>query len=190
MYWVWTNRRESEDEATVSRRPAVISERRLRFDDGSAITEEVPLIEIDIDADSGSVLTENLVANATTGLLFSEKLRKVLQSVGVDNLQYFDCVIHFAAENRDVTDYRLANIVGRVACVDESTSDFMYMPSDPTEIMMINKLGIDESKIEDLLMLRLHEYDQIILVHEKVKQAVTEAGISGVQFFKPEDYSP
>ncbi|MCA9139365.1 MAG: hypothetical protein KDB00_21470 [Planctomycetales bacterium] len=190
MYWVWTNRRVAEEEVTVSRRPAVISDLNLRFDDGSAITEDVPLIEIDIDADSGNVLTENIVANATTGLLFSSKLRDVLASVGVDNLQFFDCVIHFAAENRDLTDYRIANIVGRVACIDESTSDFMYMPSDPTEILMINKLGIDESKIEELLMLRLHEYDQIILVHEKVKTAILDAGITGVQFFKPEDYKP
>ncbi len=55
-------------------------------------------------------------------------------------------------------------------------------------LIHIHELSLDESKIKGLLIFRLAENTNTIIVHESVKQAVESAGIDTVSFIKPEDY--
>jgi hypothetical protein len=190
MYWVWTNRRTHEGEAHIYGRPRVIADMGLRFSRGTRIDQDIPLIEIPIDNEVRDGLTDNLIAPATTGLIFSGKLRDVLTSVGVDNIDYYDCVLINKDDGSKNEDYKLANIVGRVACLDVPNSDITWSPADPTAIFILKNFVINEDAIEDLLIFRMDELSTIILVHEKVKKAVVDAGITGIQFFEPSNYRP
>lgn len=189
MHWIWSTERSSEEEAAIDGVPAVIKELDLSFDDGVRVEVEVPPIEITQDEDGQGPLTDNLVAAGVGGLTFSSKLRKVLEQCGVDNIDYYPCVLKNLVDGSTNEDYMVANVIGRVACIDKERSDLEMDPDVPDEIEFISSLALDESAIGEMNIFRLDEFEVILAVSEKVMKACTEAGITGVRFYKPEDFS-
>jgi hypothetical protein len=189
MYWIWANEPTGDDEAMIYGTPGVIEERDLRFDMGVLVNAAVPLIEIARDEDSQGVLTDNLIASGTNGLLFSSRLRTLLESLGIDNIHFFPCVVRNPADGSESTDYQLANIVGRVACLDVANSEITTDPDDPQDIEFIDALALDESKIRGIELFRLHEATQVIVAGDRVKSACEGAKITGVRFYAPADFT-
>jgi len=169
--------------------PVVIEQEDLSFDDGIRVLTAVPLIVINANEESIGTLTDNLIAPGTRGLLFSSRLRQVLMGEGVDNIDYYPTKIIGLGSGISNEDYQLANIVGRIRCVDFAASDIDMHPDFPDTIEFINALALDENRIEESLMFRLAEHCQVIVVHERVKAACERAGITGIQFFQPSDFS-
>ena len=188
MHWIWTNRRSHEDEARLAAVPAVIESLDLSFDDGEVVRAKVPLIEIEIDDEGRGPLTDNLIAPGVRGLVFSSKLRRTLEQAGVTNIQYFPCTLVDTADGSRNDDYQVANLVGKVACVDESGSDLERHPRSG-EIEFVNSLALRDDAINGHKMFRVAEHTQIIAVDDAVKSACTKSQITGVQFFEPHDFS-
>lgn len=92
-------------------------------------------------------------------------------------------------DNSSVVDYQLANIVGRVACVDIAGSDVQMHPNAPGSIEFIDSLEIDEAKARGNLLFRLAEHTQVIVMADVVKHACEAAGLTGMRFLRPEDFS-
>lgn len=186
MYWIWSTEADDEGDCRIYSRPDAIQANDLSFDDGVPMSGDLPMIEILIREDERGRLTDNLIAEGTTGLVLNSRLRSLLKQVGVDNLHYYpvELVDEVTAERN--TDYELANILGAVSCIDAGQSDIEYGPDGA--IHFIESLVLDASRIRGLLMFRLQEYLPIIVVHETVKERLEEAGISGVKFYRPEEY--
>jgi len=193
MYWIWENSiDENELNAMIYGVPEALKMLRefgIRFDDGNHINAEVPKIIIERDGDSQGHLNDNLVAPGTSGLLFSAKLRSVLANCGVDNIEYFPVTIHNPQDGSSSQEYYLANIVGRIACVDLAGSDVQMHPNFPDEIEFMDSLKLDESLINGVLIFRLFEHSQVIIAHEKIKNACELSGITGVKFTLPQAFS-
>ncbi len=188
-HWVWTNARQHEDEAVISGRPEVITG-DLRFDDGARVQGVVPLIELVLDEDSqGHRLTDNLLAPGTTGLVFSSRLLQVLARAGVGNLQYFPLHVVNPATREINADYQLANVLGRVAAVDLERSDVELYRGAPRGIQFINALALDASRVGGLPLFRLEEHAQVLIAQRRVRDACVEAGITGVVFVDPGQFS-
>lgn len=109
--------------------------------------------------------------------LMQKRLVDVLRSAGVDNLQTFPTEIRHEGTNEEVLGYVAVNIVGRVSCIDLESSE-----AEPFvgEELYIKKLVIDPAKARGALMFRLHESSMIVLVHEKVAQAIKAGGFLGL----------
>jgi hypothetical protein len=188
MYWIWSNEPTSDDEAMIYGVPRVIEDQGLKFDQGALVTGTIPDIEIIQDDDSQGVLTDNLIASGSNGLLFSSRLRRLMETLGIENVQYFPCRILNPQDGTESTDYQLANIIGRVACLDKAQSTINTDPDDPEAIEFIDSLSLDESKIRNWDIFRLNEVSQIIVVSDRLKVAFDRAKITGVKFYAQADF--
>lgn len=188
MHWIWKSLRSSDSEARISGRPDVITALGLNFDEGNRIQTSVPLIRIVRDEDSQGRLTDNQLAPGTTGLLFSGRLRDLLAKAGVHNIDYYPVIIENPIDGTRTDDYQLGNLIGRVACIDMAKSEVQLHPRTG-KIEFIDSLVLDETKLAYLRMFRTAEHAQVIVVHESVRNACVVAGITGVSFFLPAEFS-
>ena len=120
--------------------------------------------------------------------MFNTRLRELLQGLGVDNLQYFPCHIDNPIDGSSTDDYQVANIVGRVACVDFAKSVVEKFELAPDQLKSITKLSLVKSKLRGHDLFRLHEQPQVIVASDRVKLACEKQQISGVVFYDPEEY--
>lgn len=112
-----------------------------------------------------------------------------LASAGVDNIDYYDAVLRDPSTGKEYTNYKAFNIIGLVACADMGSSE--RMPGSTSDIgdVDFHALVIDEKKARGLLLFRLAESVNAIVVHEKVKDRIEAAGIPGFYFYGPGEWS-
>jgi hypothetical protein len=113
--------------------------------------------------------------------LMSPRLAKVLEEVGVDNVQLFPVVINYRGTGEKY-DWYAFNIVGLVAAVDISNSEIKNPGGELLINSSIDGFKVDESKTHGQLMFRLAENVMTTVVHEQVRKAVEEAGINTFSF--------
>jgi hypothetical protein len=140
-------------------------------------------IRIPLEPRSGPVMTD-LIAGLP---VFSERLIEVLHGAGVRNLDLYDAEVVDESRGKTYTNYKAANIVGRVSCADLERSSYLANYKPP--MMKFERLVIDESRTLGLPLFRLAEATQFILVSESVKQAVEKAQLLGVRVVSLENPS-
>ena len=187
-HWVWVNEPTADDEAMIYGVPPVIAAQGLLFNQGHLVTQPVPLIEIERDADSQGRLTDNLIAAGVKGLLFSTRLCTLLHALGIDNLQHFPVLVRNPLDGTETHDYALINVVGRITCLDRAKSVLKHPPTDPQHIEFIETLALDAGSIHGQDFFRLGEVPEILIASSRVKEACETARITGVRFYAPEDY--
>lgn len=189
MYWIFADELEDEDhDADLSGSTNVELGGELSLDNGETISQIVPGIVLTLgpDARTGR-MTDHLSVMGATGPVFSGRLREQLHNLGVDNVQYFDLEIRNPGDGSVYTDYKLANIVGHVDCVNTEQSELKFF--DNGDIKRIRKLVLDEEKIPpELKIFRLSNRRTLTVVHESIRNAFNSAGITGCVFYEPEDY--
>lgn len=121
--------------------------------------------------------------------LIRQDLLDVLVSVGVDNLEIFNAILKDPIQNKEHHEYKAFNVIGLVSCLDRKRS----IIGESNESHMINvdirNLVIDESKTGDLLMFRLAEAVNAIVVHRTIKEAVELRAIPGMYFYGPGEWA-
>jgi hypothetical protein len=116
-------------------------------------------------------------------------VRDILRAQGVSNIQYFDAVLRDPVNGREYRDYSAFNIVGLVACADMNASEMMGTSSSVMGDADFHALVIDEKKAGGLLLFRLAENISAIIVHERIRQAIEQAGIPGFVFYGPGEWA-
>jgi hypothetical protein len=187
-YWVWANEPTADDEAMIYGVPPAVERLGLRFNDGLLVTRSVPVLEIERDADSQGVLTDNLIAAGVKGLLFSSRLRKLMAELGIDAIQYFPAVVRNPGDGTETRDYEVANVIGRVACLDRKSSVVESAPDDPDYIEFIEALALDTARMRGYDFFRLDEKSQILIASDRLKSACERAKITGVRFYAPSEF--
>jgi hypothetical protein len=144
-------------------------------------------------AESEAGVFSDMILNRPLIPIVSPKLRGVLQELGVTNAEYFP--IKLIDEARGVTrdDYLVMNVLGRIACLDVENSTVVKSRRGE-HFTSVEEFKLFEDRIKPLpgsdappLMFRLDEYENYTLVHERVKRAFEEAGITGAGFTLPEN---
>jgi len=191
MYWIWQN-------AELWKCPEIVTftsldpiERLTRYytEGGVRLSEQLPLITFSVANFSGLHDRDSLWAGAPY-LVFSERLRNVLTNVGVNNLQYFPACIKNLQTSELDNSFMIANIIGVVFCLNWERSSVVRDSEFPDGVETITSLSLDTSKIPaDLQLFRLGELSTVLICSSKVKDAVTSAGINGVKFIEPENFS-
>jgi len=139
----------------------------------------------DDDSQPG-IMTDLLTIYEISGLVLSERFRTFLEEQGVTNIQYFDLTIEEIQTEKTYTNYKVANLLDLVPCIDKEQSELIY---DEEEIDEVDKLVLDEACIPaDKKLFRVEELPLLVLVKDSLKQAIEEAGITGCVFMHPDDY--
>lgn len=133
------------------------------------------------------------IVNSTNPLLVvSKNLELLLNNEAPDDVEFFNLTI----KNKEASnsDYKIANIIHKIDCIDYNKSDLnfeFYDNEEPSgDILGTNTLVINE----DILPMSLNIFllgrykENIIVVRERLKEIIQEQGISGVVFCKVEDF--
>ena len=120
--------------------------------------------------------------------VLSLSLLRVLQSAGVDNLQVFEAIVRDPGNGATYDDFRAVNVVGLVRAANMFESK--VVPGSELTLLDVDfeALVVDEAKTRGLLLFRLAEAVNAIVVHEAVKQAVEDAGFEDVGFYGPGEW--
>lgn len=107
--------------------------------------------------------------------LMQERLVSVLHSLGVDNMQTFPVEIRREA-GEEIPGFVVVNIIGRISCANMDRSEYEPL----ADVYYFHQLTIDPTLTNGLLMFRLHEAPNIVLVHEKIARAIEAGGFLGL----------
>lgn len=132
--------------------------------------------------------TGELIEYFSSRCLMQNDLIDCIRNAGVDNIDVYDAIIRDTDENIDYDDYKAVNIIGIVSCADPEETE--YFSGNPSRLVDadIESLKIDESKVGDNLIFRLAECVSGVVVHEKVKSAIENAGFENMVFYDPKDW--
>jgi hypothetical protein len=154
---------------------------------GQRITYDVPTpLVYGLDPDYPGEL---LAMYKSAAPLMRADLLAALSDAGVDNLQLFDAVLRDPLKGTEHKDYKAVNVVGVVAAADLGASQMMGT-SDSTLIDAdFHRLAFREDVPTDLLLFRLAESVNAIVVHDRVKRRIESAGIPGMTFYASNEWS-
>jgi hypothetical protein len=134
-----------------------------------------------------------LVHNSDYIFLASERLQELLKETSAGQIEFFHVSFEY---NSTVFDkYKIVNVLNKIECIDYEQSEITfesYNDNDEGEgdIYAIEGLVFDESLIPPHLNIFLlgRSNSSIIVVHERLRDAVHERKMSGFVFCDPEDF--
>lgn len=189
MYWIWVSEKTAADEATIYGPMDFSSVEDISVNVGVIVSAQDPLTDIIRDEHSQGKMPDSALLRGNGGLLFSPLLRQVLDSIQLDNVQYLPVRVQNLVDGTQINDYLVANIIGRVACLDWESSTLVIDPEDDPEIEYIEELAIEEEKLLGFDLVRMHEEPEVIIASNRVKVACEKARITGVRFCTPAEYN-
>jgi hypothetical protein len=102
-----------------------------------------------------------------------------LKDCGVDNIEAQPAEIYDSVKKITHKHYLLLNIIGRVACAEMDKSDYTEIGEG---MNTVNKLVIDGTKTNGLLLFLLHEDTDCIVIHEQVYKHLQSKGYTDIYF--------
>ncbi len=187
-YWIWRSDIYDEQQLVVHRPSKFIHESEVVFDEGSLIPRSSvpdPLELVPRPGDTGS-LTDNLPAPGIRGLLVSGRVRSLLEYEGIDNVQYFRIDSALGQDSPPPAGYFVANIIGRIRCVDLDESEISMVDD---EIHGVDRLELRPEAAHALDVFRLEALPSVVVVSDRIKNAMVSARITGVTFCEPSEFT-
>jgi hypothetical protein len=120
--------------------------------------------------------------------VMSTQLLEVLLATGVGNIDAYDAELVSEDGRVRLQGYKAFNVIGLVAAADMAQSRFA--PDNPSRSLdaSFDSLALNSDRIRGLLLFRLAEYSSAVVVHRSVRQAIEDAGITGIVFRKPAEF--
>ena len=119
--------------------------------------------------------------------LFSTRMQNVLKEAGVDNIDYYPAKVVLGSTGQ-VLEYKVANILGLISGLDREVS--VFEEDEDGFIEEIYSMVFDESKFHDFKMFRLEEFENLIIVHKQLKDAIEKNSLTGMTFIEDEEWEP
>ena len=160
---------------------------------GEPLSAPPPLVTL-IAEDEEPTAVSDMVLAPSDMLIFSPKLIACLDAEGVENIEYFPIRLVDKKTGNTFDDYRLANIIGSIDCLDVDSSD--VTPFEDGGYMSVEQFSLLDDSIKPLpgtktnpLIFRLGEFKFHLLAHESIKAACEKNNITGVEFVPTEEYA-
>lgn len=170
--------RSDETQLSLDGLPLVFAQSDLNFCEGNPITQDLDVIDIPFTNQYQYSFTDNLVVAPIIGLLLNSKVRKLFATLDIDNIQYFPAHLRDIDSGQINSDYSLANIVGKIFCVDKSLSELDLF--DDGDIRFIDKLvlSLDDNKDYGHIF-RLADFISLLVISDKLKQVLENNQVTG-----------
>ncbi len=120
--------------------------------------------------------------------VMSDQLHQVLLAAGVGNLDVYEAELVSADGRVRLQGYKAFNVIGLVAAADLARSQFAADNPSRSVDASFENLALDPARVRGLRLFRLAEYSSAVVVHHTVRQAIEDAGISGIIFRKPSEF--
>ena len=153
-------------------------------------SEELPLF-YDIPKSSSLKKIKSAVLLESAGPeLVSQRLKEVLETL-TEDIQFFDVDLFCGKEK--VEGFYAMNLPHHMKCVDLENSGFRLMNFDrnnPEYMFYYMKLRENIFNDDNADIVRCEEMHRSIVVNDKIKKALFEAGLKGLQFSNSIDITP
>ena len=136
-------------------------------------------IRVELDDTYGTELPDFFDDNI---VLMSERMIGALRAAGVDNFDVYQVELVDTNRNKVIADYQAVQIIGRLKAADAAASDVFNPMGVSHTLQEFRKLKLDQNAARGLLMFRLYESADTIVVHEAVKAKLDEADLKYVSF--------
>ncbi|MBN2436783.1 MAG: hypothetical protein JXK07_16095 [Spirochaetes bacterium] len=144
-------------------------------------------LSVDDEAEDANEFQPCDIHGPARTLMFSKRFIEILISLGVDNIQYFDADVTYLPTGAKYP-HKVSNIVGVVSGLDMDQSEVLLSPRG--NVIEIDRMKLDEDKLKGHKIVRLQESVSLIIVHESIKKAVEDAGLTGFLFLSDDEYEP
>lgn len=119
--------------------------------------------------------------------IFSGRLREVLASVGVDNIDYYPTTVVYQPTGAQL-DYKVGNVIGVVEGLDRARSTFVA--DEEGFVEDISKIFLDEDKFQGKHLVRLYEALDLLVISRRLKDAIVAAKLTGIQIVTDDEWEP
>ena len=181
QYYILDQDPNNPDGAAVGSLPDDIEP--LDWIQGKAVTAPTTPLRLPLMRSSGDFRGDIMGGLIT---LFSDQLKTALDSFGVDNVDYYQVELENPYTNDTEGGYWIANILGRVECVDVGKSSITPRRSGGRG--KLKSFYVDPDAAQDFSLFRLHEKPTLIIVTERLKKHLDSAGLVGVRTRLTQDY--
>lgn len=154
---------------------------------GRLVPEPAGELEYALDPDYPGGLMPMYPAESVP--LMRQDVVDALQAAGVDNLQLFPAVVRDPATGKEHRNYKAFNLVGIVSAADMGESVLMGTSDSALIDVDFDRLVLDDERPGGLLMFRLAEAVNAIVVHASVREHIEAAGIAGLDFLGPGEWA-
>ena len=120
--------------------------------------------------------------------LMSSRLLTAFRKSGVDNVDVYRTVITHPTTGFQTTDYFAVNIIGLVAAADMDNSNLLGGNEEGLLDVDFEGVRIDPGKAAGLLMFRLAESTNGIVVHGSVRDSLLAQGFNMLTFMEPDEW--
>lgn len=124
---------------------------------------------------------------STTGPdLVSRQLRNVLESEIPTEVEFFDAEITYGNEMLD--GFSVINPIVKIDCCDMDKSEYELTNFDPNHptYMFLYTVVLDDMP-DGANIVRCNEQPNLIVISDKVKSAILNAGLKGIKFYRALD---
>jgi hypothetical protein len=188
MKYIMFTEHTSDDEILMEGSPKIVVD-GIKFNQGEIVTEAIVNIDFTYSNDEDEILADIIAAPGFKGLVINNKVKGLIQELGIKNTQYFPLKLNETVKGKTSNEYVIANIIGAFDVVDYSKS-CLEIDSDDNSIEFIDSLSFcDAQDVELPQMFRLSSFMPLIIVSEGVKLLFEENLVTGVKFYKPEEFS-
>ncbi|WP_036096011.1 imm11 family protein [Leptospira weilii] len=114
--------------------------------------------------------------------LFSNKLKLVFDSLGINNINYYPVELIDEQSNNTKAHYFLGIILDLIDCIESGTE------RSPAGRFILKNPVIDSARVKNHRLFRLGEEPSLIIVDSRIKETIVAANLVGVSLKKLEDY--
>ena len=191
MYFVWrSDVTQYQDFMFVSRSPDGLN--HGEWIRGERLATKPKAFTLVGDSKYASALSDMTLTQFQLPVL-SPRAVSTLDEMGIENVEYFPVNIKRPKVTAVEKSYKIANIVGRIDCLDKDHAIFETFSANPNKLSSLRQYRILEDRIVEAaagnkppLIFRLGEFSYHALVHESVKKAFEKQKLTGAMFTPPE----
>jgi len=106
----------------------------------------------------------------------SSRFKKIIENLNINNIQFFKALIR-SKDGVINDDFYIMNIVGRQSVLDMESSDYTEYRG---KVFRMNSMSLDSTKTLEFDIFRLHEYQEVVLISERLKDAFSQSDLKGL----------
>lgn len=182
-YHGWLHDLDDDSLALIERMSPDLGDRSYLLSEGVSVLPWYPdRVAFDLSPNQGSRLIDSL-PNLVGFHFVSEKLRRVIEEQGVQNVEFLPVVLVHRRGRPVERQYFLMNVIGWVDCIDWSATQAVMSSLVKTDVLSFDSLSLRKDKIpEDRKLFRLGGKREFLIVRDDLASAIREAGCVGANF--------
>ncbi|MCL6443528.1 MAG: hypothetical protein K6T83_08745 [Alicyclobacillus sp.] len=135
------------------------------------------------DPSEGDTATDFLINNLQW-VLISNKVRSVLQDLGVDHVQYLPVHVRNVSTGTVIDGYTALNVTRLTDALDLENSVYMELKSSGRPLIIVKKFALSAAKLEGQHVVRVQNQPNPLFLSEYVVNGLLKAGATGCDFWE------